>query len=210
MRRVLFGLSCLLTLRTLLAADVRISADTPAKRVDCENPGQLDVTGSLLEVGRDSFVLNLCSPTQDCAIIRARFTAQAPGLQDFSKYLQAPAYVHVTTSAEKHQGVCEQFMTVANVASWLGAPEPSGRGPRPYFAVADQKTKGDGTWFTAEQCPAGPGTLGVRIGQAKLTLRLNRPAEASGSKDLRWSAALLTAGPCGSPQGWSFWIASLL
>jgi hypothetical protein len=205
-------LSGLLTLRTLLADNVRVSADTPAKRVDCQTPGHLDVTGALLEVGRDSFVLNLCMPTQDCAAnIRARFVAEAPGLQDFSRYLKAPAYIHVTTDVEEHQGTCEQFMSVANVASWTGAPDPAGRGNRPYFAVVDQKARVvDGTWFTAEPCVAGRRTLDLRIGQTKLTLPLNRPREISGSQNLRWSARLLTAGACDSPQGWSFWIASIL
>ena len=209
--QALLVLSCSLTLRTLLADGIRVTADTPAKRVDCQTPGQLDVTGSLLEVTRDSFVLNLCLPTEDCAaIIRARFTAEAPGLQDLSRYLKAPAYIHVTTVVEKHQGACEQFMSVANVASWTGAPDPSGRGNRPYFAVADQKTKVDGGWFTAEQCAAGRGTLGLRIDQPKLTMLLNLSGEVSGNQDSRWSGRLLTAGPCDSPKGWSFWIASIL
>ena len=204
--QLLWVVSCSLTLRTLLA-DVRIVADTPAKRVDCQTPGQLNVTGSLLEVGKKSFVLNLCLPTQDCAtIVRASFTAEAPGLQDFSRYLKAPAYVQVMTIVEKRPDVCAQFISVANVAFWTGAPDPSGRGNRPYFAVADHQTRVNGSWFIVEQCAAGRGTLGVRIDQTQLILNLS--GQASGSRD--WSGRLLTAGPCDSQQGWSFWIASTL
>jgi hypothetical protein len=201
-------LPCSLALCTAMA-EVRMSADTPEKHIDCQTEGQVDVIGALLEVARDSFVLNLCSPAADCPIIHARFAVEAPGIQDLDRYLKTPAYVHVTAVVERKHGTCVQFMSVANVASWAGAPDPAGRGNRPYFAVADHKTKVDGTWLTAQACVFGRGTLELRVGRTKLTLRLNAIPEISSKDALRWSARLLTAGACACQQGWSYWIAAV-
>src|ERR1700761_8006540 len=112
-----------------MAGGVRIFATTPTGRTDCESPGQLEVTGSLLEASGDSFALNLCEPTQDCsAIIRAEFSAHAPGFPGFDKYLRRPAFIRVNIAIERREAGCAQLMTVANVASWRGARDPSGRG----------------------------------------------------------------------------------
>jgi hypothetical protein len=192
-----------------MAAQIRVSADTPRGHTDCESPGQLDVTGSLFEVSGNSFTLDVCRPTQDCgAIIRAAFSADAPGFPGPSHYLRRPAFLHVTMLVEKREDGCAQLMTVANVESWRGAPDPSRRGNQPYLAVADNSTGAIGDWFSSARCVDGHNTLGLSIGKTSVTLQLHALREFTAEDHVRWTARLLSAGACGSPQGWSFWMAA--
>ena len=169
---------------------------------------QLDVTGSLLQVSDDSFALDLCQPTQDCSsIIRSGFSANVPGFPGFAHSLKSPAFIRVTVAVEKRESGCAQLMTVANVASWKGARDPSGRGNQPYFAVADNKTESTGAWFKSVQCVDGHDTLGLSVGKTNVTLQLHVPLKFTGDGNARWTARLLSAGACGSREGWSFWMA---
>jgi hypothetical protein len=191
-----------------MAAQIRVSADTPKGHIDCDSPGQLDLTGSLIEVNGNSFAIDLCQPTQDCsAIIHAAFSADAPGFPGFNGSLRRPAFIHVGIAVEKRADGCAQSMSVTNVASWRGAPDPSGRGNQPYFAVADNNTGVTGSWFESALCVDGHNTLHLSIGKTNVTLQVNVPREFTGDGHVRWTARLLSAGACGSPEGWSFWMA---
>ncbi len=206
MRLTTLLLGCSLSLCTM-AGGIRIEADTPHEHLDCGSPGELDVSGSLLEAGRDSFALDLCRPTQDCSsVIRAVFSAAAPGFSGFQRYLSRPSFIHVTIVVKNEGGVCSQSMTVAGIASWFGARNPAGRGNEPYFVVAANRAVAAGAWFQSVLCAGGPGSLGLRVENASVTLRLDAARELAGDDNARWTARLVSAGDCASSRNWSFWM----
>ena len=109
---------------------------------------------------------------------------------------------------EKRESDCAQLMTVANVATWKGARDSSGRGNQPYFAVADNMTEAIGAWFKSVPCVESKNTLGLTIGKTNVTLHVGVLREFTGDDHARWTARLLSAGVCASPEGWSFWMAA--
>jgi hypothetical protein len=204
---VLLALGCLIALDAT-AAQIRVSANTPNTRIDCQSPGQIDLTGSVLQVRENSFTLDLCLPTQDCsAVLPAQFAVVAPGFSGFQRYLKPSAFVrvHMTTRV---LDVCAQQTTVVSVASWVGARNPSGRGDEFYFAAGENDAGlAAGSWFDLNRCAEGNATLGLTAGRTTLTLRTGPAREFVTDENARWTARLLSTRACDSFKGWSYWVA---
>lgn len=206
--KAFFSLGCLLA-SCGAAAGIRVAAKTPKGIVSCESPGRLELTGSLMEAGAQSFALDLCLPTQDCnAPIGAEFSVAAPGFAGFQRYLKPATFVQVSIAVEKLDGTCAQQMTVASIASWAGDRNPSGGGDELRFAAAEDANGRPGrAWYEATRCADGGGTLSLTVHGTHVALRAGAAREFTAGGNARWSARLLSAGACGSPRGWSYWVA---
>jgi hypothetical protein len=193
----------------VMAAEIRISANTAKGRADCSSPNHLELTGSVFEVQEGSFALDLCLPTQDCNTrIRADFHVVAPGFVGFTRYLKPSAFVRVTTETEVRGGHCAQRIAVSGLAFWVGDRNPAGRPDEFYFAAGVNMTDPPkGAPFQVERCPKARGTLGLRTGEQGTTLSVGLPREWEVGDRAPWTARLLGAGACSATHGWSYWVA---
>jgi hypothetical protein len=205
--RTILGLGCLLA-SGAAAAGIRVSAKVPRSTVNCESPGRLEVTGSVIEAGAESFALDLCLPTQDCnAPIRAEFSAAAPGFAGFQRLLKPASFIQVSMVVETRDGGCAQQMTVASIASWVGDRNPAGGGDELRFAAAEDAIGPPGrAWYEATRCANGDNTISLTLRGTHITLRTGAARDFTVG-NASWSARLIGAGVCGSPRGWSYWVA---
>lgn len=159
---------------------IRVSATTPKGKVDCDQPGELSVTGSVLEAHKGDFVLDLCMPTQDCSgPIRAEFSVSVPDFEGFEHYLKHDAFVHVELETRRIKGACAMRIQVTGVASWVGARNPVGRPDEFYFAAGENIT---------ELFPKSP-------------FDLKKGRQRSGAQ-----VHLIRTGERDSGFGWTYWV----
>lgn len=136
------------------ALSVTIEADNAFTGPVCDpsTPTTWEQTGQVVKTDKNTFVLDTCPPNADCM---AMFTTVSIAATDLELWIPQSAYVSLKYELLPAWGSCTKRITLRNVSTWGGSPNPAGAGDAIFFVGTDGVIEHPDAPFVVDRVPLG-------------------------------------------------------
>ena len=111
-----------------------------------------EAQGQVVTTSKNAFTMDTCPPNADCAGPLTNVAIDAAGLE---LWVPEQAFVKVKLELLAAWGGCNQRVSIQNIPSWAGAPNPVAQDGRYYFAGTDGVVEHPDSPFAIAQVALG-------------------------------------------------------